>query len=64
MIVKCATCGSDPAARWRQPPKMIFIESLPEGAARYRCRDHVTPLKEEELQTREKALGWSLRTLR
>jgi hypothetical protein len=30
----------------------------------YRCRDHVSPAKEEELKTREKALGLPLGGLR
>jgi hypothetical protein len=64
MRIQCHVCQSDPYGRWRQPAMMIFIESPSEGAARYRCRDHVTKLKEEELQAREKALGFKAGELR
>jgi len=58
MIVKCATCGADPYARWREPPMMIFIDGRQStDGSQYRCRDHVSPAKDEKLKARETELS-------
>ena len=63
MIIKCATCGADPCARWREPPMMIFIDHV-DGDRHHFCRDHLNPKREEEIKAREKSLGWPLGGLR
>jgi hypothetical protein len=38
---------------------MIFIDNhRSDGGSKYRCREHVSPTKEAELQTRERERGW------
>ena len=56
-VIKCHVCGADPCARRTSPPAMIFIDNhRSDGGSKYRCREHVSPTKEAELQTRER--GW------
>lgn len=65
MIIRCATCGADPAGRWVKPAALIFIDAPPHCKARepshYRCRTHLSAKREEEIQTRERALGFAMR---
>jgi hypothetical protein len=38
---------------------MIFIDPhRSDGGSKYRFRDHVSPTREAEIQTRERELGW------
>ena len=37
---------------------MVFIEPELEGEERYRCREHVSPAKDEKLKGRERERGW------
>ena len=65
-IIRCDTCDADPAARWKQPAALIFIDPYREdGSTRndsvYACRDHLSPQRESEIQKREKDRGWTLR---
>jgi hypothetical protein len=58
MIIKCFTCGGDPAGRWKEPPAMIFIDGpKATDGSQYRCRDHVSPAKDAKLKAREKELS-------
>jgi hypothetical protein len=52
----CHICQADPAGRWKQPPAMIFIDSV-DGEKRYACRDHLSPEKEAEVKERERKKG-------
>ena len=61
MIVRCHACQKDPAGHFKQPPALIFVDPYAEGGARYACREHVPPRKEEELQQHEQARGYKLR---
>lgn len=64
-IIRCDTCGSDPAGRWKQPSAMIFIDPYQEDSNRwYACRDHLSAKREEEIRGREKDLGWKKGELR
>ena len=58
MIIRCHACHADPAGRWERPPAMVFIEPELEGEERYRCREHVSPAKDEKLKGRERERGW------
>ena len=70
MVIKCHVCGADPAGRWVQPAALIFIDEPPPDpkthrrVARkpehYRCRAHISPNREGEIQAREAALGFPL----
>jgi hypothetical protein len=68
--IRCHVCGADPAGRWKPPPKLIFHDPYAEGAGAdprgflYACRDHLSERREEEIQTREKGLGWKTGGLR
>jgi hypothetical protein len=63
-VIRCHVCGADPAGRWVQPPALVFIDEPPRCKARepshYRCRAHLSAKREEEIQTRERALGWRI----
>jgi hypothetical protein len=56
-VICCAVCQSDPAGRWKQPSTMIFIDGQSTDGSQYRCRDHVSPAKDEKLKARERELG-------
>ena len=63
ITIRCETCGADPAGRWVQPPACIFIDGPPRVTrhpSHYRCRAHLSAKREEEIQTRERALGWRI----
>jgi hypothetical protein len=65
MIVRCH-CGADPAGRWKKPAALIFINRMvedKEGNARpeYRCREHVSAKREQEIQAAERSRGFPLR---
>jgi|HubBroStandDraft_6_1064221.scaffolds.fasta_scaffold3153064_2 hypothetical protein len=64
MLIRCFDCNRDPAGRWVQPPALIFIDEPPRCIARdpshYRCRTHLSAKREEEIQTRERALGFQI----
>lgn len=64
MIVKCAVCNRDPAARWVEPPACVFIEPQLTGAERYRCRDCLSAEREAEIKAREAERGFPVGTLR
>ena len=65
MIIRCHICHADPCARWREPPMMIFIDGRQStDGSQYRCRDHVSPAKDEKLKAREKELSLPLAGLR
>jgi hypothetical protein len=68
MIIRCHICHADPAGRWKQPPAIIFIDEPPGCIARdpshYRCRDHLSPRREEEIRVREQARGFEKGALR
>jgi hypothetical protein len=65
MIVKCAPCGADPYARWREPPMLIFIDGRRStDGYQYECRDHLSQKRETEITVREKALGLKTGELR
>ena len=62
MIIRCNICSADPCGRWKQPPAMIFCDPYREdGSTRddpvHACRDHLSPKREEEIQSREKDRG-------
>ena len=57
MIIRCHLCHADPCGRWGQRA-CIFVEPQPKGEERYRCRDHVSPAKEQELKARDRERGW------
>ena len=66
MVIKCHVCGGDPAGRWVKPPASVFVDRYQaSGALRadpvYACRAHLSAKREEEIQTRERGLGWALR---
>ena len=55
--------------RRRSPPAMIFRDPYREDGSKRNdpvpaCRDHLSPKREEEIQRREKDLGWKKRELR
>jgi hypothetical protein len=70
MLIRCFNCQADPAGRWIKPPALIFIDEPPPDPKthrrearkpeHYRCRAHVSPKREAELQAREAALGFKL----
>jgi hypothetical protein len=65
MIIRCHVCSADPIGRWKQPPMMIFIDGRETtDGSQYRCRDHVSPAKEEKLKAREKEFSMSPGELR
>ena len=63
MIIKC-DCGADSCGRWKQPPAVIFHDRYAKGAGAsergfvYSCRACLSPKREEEIQARERTLGW------
>jgi hypothetical protein len=58
VIIRCHDCQGDPAGRWREPSMMIFIDGPKStDGSQYRCRDHVSPVKEAKLKAREKELS-------
>ena len=62
MIVRCFTCQADPAGRWKQPPALIFIDNhRKDGGSKYRCREHLSAKREEEIQAAERAKGFPFR---
>ena len=74
MIIRCH-CNADPAGRWKSPAAMIFRDRYREdGSVRkdengqdvfvYACRDHLSPKREEEIQSLEKDHGWKKGELR
>jgi hypothetical protein len=51
-------CRADPIGGWKEPPAMIFIDGRQStDGSQYRCRDHLSPAKEEKLRAREKELS-------
>jgi hypothetical protein len=69
LIIRCHVCNADPHGRWKQPPAMIFCDRyLKDGSVRkdeydrptfvHACRNHLSAKREEEIQAREKTLGW------
>jgi hypothetical protein len=63
MIIRCHVCNADPDGRWKSPPAMIFCDPYREDGSKRddpvpACRDHLSPKREEEIQRREKDLGW------
>lgn len=63
MIIRCEACHSDPCARWREPPAMIFAEGA-NADRRYFCRDHLSAKKREQIEARERDLGLPIGGLR
>ena len=63
MIIKCETCGADPCGRWKEPPAMMFVERVGDER-RYFCRDHLPAKKKEQIEARERDLGWPTGHLR
>jgi hypothetical protein len=70
MIIRCR-CNADPAGRWKSPPAMIFCDPYWEDGSTRKdpdfvpaCRDHLSPKREDEIQRREKDLGWKKGELR
>ena len=64
-VIKCHVCGADSCGRWTPEPAMIFIDShRKDGGTRYRCRTHLSPQREKEIQQRERERGWSQGGLR
>ena len=64
MLIRCFDCHADPAGRWVQPPASVFVDRYQaSGTLRanpvYACRAHLSAKREEEIQTRERAL-WIL----
>ena len=60
MIVKCH-CGADPGGRWGKPA-LIFIDNhRKDGGSKYRCREHLSPEREKEIQASERAKGFPFR---
>ena len=65
MIIKCKTCGRDPAARWRLQPAMMFADGIDaDGRRQFSCRDHLSEKREAEIKARERALNYSPGALR
>jgi hypothetical protein len=63
---RCFVCHADPCARWKSPPTLIFVDRYhrddkADKGAKYRCRAHLSPQREEEIQARERERGFSLR---
>jgi hypothetical protein len=56
-VICCSTCRADPIGRWKQPPAMIFAEGKDDDR-HYFCRDHLPAKKKEQIETRERDLGW------
>jgi hypothetical protein len=57
-VICCHICRADPFGRWKHPPAMVFIDGRQStDASQYRCRDHLSPKREEQIKMREKALG-------
>jgi hypothetical protein len=71
MIIRCHVCNADAGGRWKSPPTMIFCDPYREDDSKrkdpdfvHACRDHLSPKREEEIQRREKDLGWKSGELR
>jgi hypothetical protein len=66
---RCYVCNADPAARWATPAKMIFIDlhhkdNRQDPGAKFRCREHLSAKREEEIARREYERGWPQEPLR
>jgi hypothetical protein len=58
VIVRCHICLADPVGRWKQPPAMMFADGVDaDGRRQFSCRADLSPKREAEIKTREKALG-------
>jgi hypothetical protein len=55
--IRCAVCGRDPGGRQGEPV-CIFVDANRSDDQKYRCRDHVSALKEQEIRAAERARGW------
>ena len=69
-IIRCQVCNADPDGRWK-PAAMIFCDPYRDDGSKrkdpnfvHACRDHLSPKREEEIQRREKDLGWKKGELR
>ena len=57
-VICCHVCRADPIGRWKEPSAMIFIDGRQStDGSHYRCRDHVSPAKDEKLKARETSLS-------
>lgn len=62
--IRCHVCHADPLGRWKQPPACIFIDPYRKDCgSQYRCRDCLSPRREDEIQRRETGL-WAKGALR
>jgi hypothetical protein len=63
MVVKCAICGADPVGRRTKPAQCIFVDPhrADKETPRYRCRQHLSELREAEIQQRERERGYPIR---
>ena len=59
-VIRCFACHSDPIGRWRQPPRCVFVDQF-QTDGQYRCRDHLSAEREQEIQRREHEQGWPKR---
>jgi hypothetical protein len=60
-LIRCHVCHADPIGRWVQLPACVFVDPhRTDGGSRYRCREHVSPQREGELQRRERELGFTI----
>jgi hypothetical protein len=62
VTIRCWVCHADPAGfNPALPPAMIFVDRFREdenGKPKYACREHLSPQREKEIQTRESIRGW------
>lgn len=62
-LFRCDACRADPGGRWVKPAQCIFVDPYRDDkkSPPYRCRSHLSARREEELQARERELGYPIR---
>ena len=59
MIIKCRTCGRDPAGRSGRPAMMFSDGVDADGRRQFSCREHLSAKREDAIKSRERNLNYS-----